>query len=157
MQPSTPPVRHWRVPPMVPVVKAAGAVGLLLLGLLLDDGDRVRLALAGLIAAGLLGWAAPDLLVPVRLAVDPDGIVVQRRFGGWIRLPWAAIETIDLDRRSRRGLATELVEIDAGDSLHLFGRYDVDAPLDEVVEELRAAWARHGNPPPGHDDPPPPA
>jgi hypothetical protein len=142
----------------VPVAKLAGAVGLVLLGLLLDDGDRTRLALAGLVAAGLGGWAVPDLVAPVRLAVTGEGLLVRRGYLGRTLLPWATVETIDLDRRSRRGVSSELLEIDAGDSLHLFGRYDLDAPLDEVAAALRAARPAGPTPrafPPGPGEEPP--
>ncbi|RGC68793.1 hypothetical protein C5N14_12410 [Micromonospora sp. MW-13] len=132
-------MRQWRVPTGVPVVKLVGAAALVGLGLVFVDGDRVRLVLAVATAVGLAGWAARDLLVPVRLAVDPAGITVVRGLAGRRRLPWDAVEAITVDRRPRLGLATEILEIDAGDSLHLFGRYDLDAPPAEVAETLRAA------------------
>ncbi|EEP72402.1 hypothetical protein MCAG_02729 [Micromonospora sp. ATCC 39149] len=131
--------RQWRVPPVLPAVKLVGAAALVGLGLLFADGDRVRLVLAGVVAAGLAGWALRDLLAPVRLAVDPTGITVVRGFAGRRRLDWAAVEAITVDRRPRLGLSTEVLEIDAGESLHLFGRYDLDAPPGEVADALRAA------------------
>ena len=81
----------------------------------------------------------PETLAPVRLAVDPDGLTVLRGFAGRHRLPWDAVEAIRLDRRSRRGITAETLEIDAGESLHLFGRRDLDAPLDEVAAALTEA------------------
>ncbi len=134
------------MPPVVPALKLVGAAALVGLGLLLADGDRVRLALAVLVAAGLAGWALRDLLAPVRLAVDPAGVTVAHGFAGRRRLDWAAVEAITVDRRSRLGLASELLEIDAGESLHLFGRYDLGAPPDEVADALRAARPRGWEP-----------
>ncbi|MEH0822221.1 MULTISPECIES: PH domain-containing protein [Micromonospora] len=139
MDPQSPPVRQWRVPREVPVIKALGALALVALGLVFAAGDPVRPALAGLAAAGLLGWALRDVVAPVRLAVDPDGLTVLRGFAGRRRLPWDAVEAIRLDRRSRRGITAETLEIDAGESLHLFGRRDLDAPLDEVAAALTEA------------------
>ncbi|NBE82190.1 PH domain-containing protein [Micromonospora rubida] len=136
--------REWRVPALVPVVKLIGAAALVGLGLLFAEGDRVRLVLAAAGAVALAGWAARDLLVPVRLAVDPTGITVVRGLAGRHRLPWDAVEAITVDRRPRLGLSAEILEIDAGDSLHLYGRYDLDAPPGEVAEALRAA---HGETP----------
>ncbi|MFI1197007.1 PH domain-containing protein [Micromonospora sp. NPDC020750] len=136
--------RQWRVPASVPVVKLFGAAALVGLGLLFAEGDRVRLVLAAAAAVGLAGWAARDLLVPVRLAVGPAGITVVRGFAGRRRLAWDTVEAITVDRRPRLGLSTEILEIDVGDSLHLFGRYDLDAPPGEVAEALRAA---HGETP----------
>ncbi|SBT49418.1 PH domain-containing protein [Micromonospora auratinigra] len=139
MLPQSPPARQWRVPTVLPVVKLAGALVLAAAGLLFADGDRVQLVLAGLAAAALAGWALRDLVAPVRLAVDPEGITVRRGFAGRQRLPWPVVEAIRVDRRTRRGLTAETLEVDAGDSLHLFGRYDLGAPPEEVAEALLAA------------------
>ncbi|MEU5910692.1 PH domain-containing protein [Micromonospora sp. NPDC047527] len=133
------PARQWRVPAKLPAAKIAGAVALVVLGLLFADGDPVRLVLACLAAAGVAGWAARDLIAPVRLAVDPAGLTVIHGFAGRRLLPWSAIEAITVDRRPRLGLTTEILEIDAGSSLHLFGRYDLDTTPEEVADVLRAA------------------
>lgn len=127
------------MPTALPALKLTGAVALLALALLLDGSDRIRLALAVLAAAALAGWAARDLLVPVRLAVDPAGITVVQGFAGRRRLPWSSIEKVTVDRRARRGLTSELLEIDAGESLHLFGRHDLGADPAEVAEALHGA------------------
>ncbi|MFJ6199856.1 PH domain-containing protein [Micromonospora sp. NPDC092111] len=139
MHPPSSPARHWRVPPALPVVKLAGAVVLVVLGLLLATGDVVQLALAVAAAGGLAGWAVRDLLAPVRLTVAPDGITVVRGYAGRRHLPWDAVEAITVDRRTRFGLAAETLEIDAGETLHLLGRADLGAPPAEVAEELRSA------------------
>ncbi|PWR09989.1 hypothetical protein DKT68_10380 [Micromonospora acroterricola] len=133
------PVGQWRVPAGVPLAKLAGAVALVAVGLLLAEGDPVQLTLVGLAVAGLVGWALRDLLAPVRLAVDPAGVVVVQGFAGRRLLPWATVERITVDRRPRLGLTTDLLEIDTGESLHLFGRYDLGAAPDEVAEALQAA------------------
>ncbi|MGC5018969.1 PH domain-containing protein [Micromonospora sp. DT47] len=139
MHPPSSPAHQWRVPAALPAAKLAGAAVLVLLGLLLSDGDRVRLVLAVTAGVALVGWALRDLLAPVRLAVDPEGVTVIHGFAGRRRLPWPAVEAITVDRRTRLGLSAETLEIDAGESLHLFGRYDLDAPPAEVAEALRAA------------------
>ncbi|WKU03332.1 PH domain-containing protein [Micromonospora sp. HUAS LYJ1] len=139
MHPPTSPARQWRVPPVVPAVKLAGAVGLVALGLLLADGDPVRLTLAVAAAAGLATWAVRDLLAPVRLAVDAVGITVVRGYAGRRHLPWEAVEAVTVDRRTRFGLTGETLEIDAGETLHLLGRSDLGAPPAEVAEAVRAA------------------
>ncbi|PWU53780.1 hypothetical protein DLJ46_00640 [Micromonospora globispora] len=144
MQPESSPVHQWRVPVILPVAKLVGAVVLVGLGLLFAGNDRVQPVLAGLAAAALTGWGLRDLVAPVRLAVDPDGITVIHGFAGRRRLPWPVVEAITVDRRTRRGLTSETLEIDAGESLHLFGRYDLDAPPAEVAEVLRAARSAAG-------------
>ncbi|MFI5490450.1 PH domain-containing protein [Micromonospora echinaurantiaca] len=130
---------QWRVPAALPVLKATGALALVALGLLLAEGDPVQLVLAGSAAAGLLGWALRDVVAPVRLAVDPEGVTVIEGWARRRRLPWAVVETITVERRGRLGLATEVLEIDAGESLHLFGRSDLGAEPAEVAEALHAA------------------
>ncbi|MCX4387765.1 PH domain-containing protein [Micromonospora peucetia] len=139
MRPHPAPARQWRVPPALPALKLTGSVALLALALLLDGGDLVRLALAVLMAAALAGWATRDLVAPVRLAVDPDGITVIQGFAGHRRLPWSAVEKVTVDRHTRRGLTGEMLEIDAGESLHLFGRHDLGADPAEVAEALHEA------------------
>ncbi|MGC4814087.1 PH domain-containing protein [Micromonospora sp. DT228] len=133
------PVRQWRVSASLPAAKLAGAVLLVALGLLFADDDPVRLVLAVLAAAALVAWAVRDLIAPVRLAVDPAGLTVIRGFAGRQLLPWPAIEAITVDRRPRLGLTSEVLEIDAGESLHLFGRYDLGTDPEEVAVALRAA------------------
>ncbi|WP_407664726.1 PH domain-containing protein [Micromonospora tarensis] len=134
-----PPTRQWRVPAGLPAAKLAGAVLLVALGLLLADGDPVRLVVAALAAAALAGWAVRDLVAPVRLTVATAGLTVIHGFAGRRLLPWSAVEAITVDRRPRLGLTSETLEIDAGDSLHLFGRYDLGSTPEEVAAALRAA------------------
>ncbi|MDG4835760.1 PH domain-containing protein [Micromonospora sp. WMMD967] len=131
--------RQWRVPSTLPAAKLAGAVLLIALGLLFADGDAVRLVLAILAAAVLVVWAARDLIAPVRLAVDSSGLTVIHGFAGHRLLPWPTIEAITVDRRPRLGLTSETLEIDAGNSLHLFGRYDLGATPEEAATALEAA------------------
>lgn len=132
----------WRVPVKVPVLKVVGAIAFLAGGLVLADGDPVRLALAVISAIALAAWAARDVVAPVRLAADAYGVTVIAGFAGRRRLAWRKIEKITLDQRSRRGLRSEILEIDTGESLHLFSRYDLDAPPEEVVATLLAARQR---------------
>ncbi|MGI5212742.1 PH domain-containing protein [Plantactinospora sp. CA-290183] len=122
----------------MPALKLVGAVLFVALGAFFADGDPVRLGIGVLAAVGLLGWAARDLLAPVRLCADADGITVVSGYAGRRRIPWTEIERITVDTRPRLGLRTETLEIDTGSSLHLLGRYDLDAPPAEVAEALHA-------------------
>ncbi|MEH1016812.1 PH domain-containing protein [Micromonospora sp. CPCC 206060] len=149
-EPTTDPSTTWRVPIGLPVLKLAGGVLLVAAGLLLAAGDPVRPGLAVLVAAGLAGWAVRDLVAPVRLAVDPHGVTVIRGFAGRRRLDWAVVERISVDTRPRRGLRTETLEIDAGDALYLFGRYDLGAEPATVADILWAVRERYA--PAGWDD-----
>jgi hypothetical protein len=126
---------RWRVSGGALRLKVVGALGFAVLTVL-GAGDPIRLAVAGLAAVVLASYAVRDLVAPVRLAADPDGVTVIAGFAGTRRLAWSQIERVRLDERRRLGLRSELVEIDAGDSLHLFGPYDLGAPCAEVVEAL---------------------
>jgi hypothetical protein len=133
-QPAPETVRY-RVSPALPGLKAAGAVGIALLGLVFGA-DPVRLVLAGVMALGLLVWAARDLLAPVRLAADREGVTVVVGYAGRRRLPWAVVERVRVDTRPRFGISTATLEIDAGETLHLFSAYDLGAPPHEAAAEL---------------------
>jgi hypothetical protein len=122
----------WRVPRKV--LAAVAALGAL--GVLFADGDVVRLVLAAAGAAALALWAARDLIAPVRLAADPAGVTLVAGFAGRRHLAWSQIERVQVDTRPRLGIRTETLEIDAGDSLHLFSEYDLGAPPAEVAAAL---------------------
>jgi hypothetical protein len=134
---------RWRVPLALPVAKLGTALALAGLAALLADGDRTQLAVAALAVAGLVGWGLRDLLAPVRLAAGPAGLTVVTGYARHRHLPWSQVERITVDRRTHLGLRTELLEVDAGDSVHLFSRHDLGAPPEEVATAL---LARHPGP-----------
>jgi hypothetical protein len=125
----------WRVSRGMSVLKAGGALVFTMLAVF-SVGEPVRLAVAGVAALVLAGYALRDLVAPVRLTADVDGVTVISGFAGRSHLPWSQIERVRVDERRRLGTRSELLEIDAGDSLHLFSRYDLDRPCEEVVEAL---------------------
>jgi hypothetical protein len=133
----------WRVSRGATVLKVAGTAIFVLLALF-GLGDPVRPVVAGLAALVLAGYTLRDLLAPVRLAADFDGVTVIAGFAGRRRLDWSQIERVRVDERRRLGTRSELLEIDAGDSLHLFSTYDLDAPCAEVAEQLTRLRSRAG-------------
>ncbi len=116
-------------------LKAGGVLVFAMLALF-SLGDRVRLVVAGLAALVLAGYALRDLLAPVRLSADRDGVTVVAGFAGSRRLAWSEIERVRVDERRRLGVRSQLLEIDTGDTLHLFSQYDLDAPVTDVAETL---------------------
>jgi hypothetical protein len=133
---------RWRVNLRFTVLKIAVAVIFLATAVLLFRSDPVGLAI-GLAAALALGaFALRDLLVPVRVAADPTGVTVASGFAGHRHLPWARIERIRVDERHRLGVRSQLLEIDTGDSLHLFSSYELSAAPAEVAELLEALRSR---------------
>jgi hypothetical protein len=126
----------WRVAPAPTLAKFAGAV-LLALVAALSGAERERLLLAGVAALALGVYGLRDVLAPVRLSADVEGVTVVSGFASRHRVPWGEIERIGLGEHRSLGLRTELLEIDTGESLHLFSRYDLGAPCEEVEEALR--------------------
>jgi Bacterial PH domain len=121
------------------LAKFAGAV-LLALVAVSSGSERERLLLAGVGALALGVWALRDVLAPVRLSADADGVTVVTGFARRRRIPWYEVERVGLGEHRSLGLRSELLEVDAGESLHLFSRYDLGAPCDEVeaaIADLR--------------------
>ncbi|MGH3656270.1 MAG: PH domain-containing protein [Micromonosporaceae bacterium] len=127
---------HWRVPLGIVVLKAAGACVFLLAGLLFArDSASVAVAVAAAALAGL--YALRDLLAPVRLAADGDGVTVVTGFATLRRIRWREVERIRIDERSRLGMRSALLEIDTGSSLYLFGASELGTPVEDVADALR--------------------
>lgn len=131
---------HWQIPRRVPVGKlvVAGIVGVVggFAG-----AELWQFAVVAAMVAGLAGWAARDLAAPVRLLADPAGLTVVTGFARRRRLGWSQVERVRVDVRRR----SRLLEVDTGEQLYLFSRYDLDADLAEVagqLERLRATTAR---------------
>jgi hypothetical protein len=54
------------------------------------------------------------------------------------QLAWSQVDRVRVDVRRR----SRMLEVDVGDTLYLFSRYDLDADLDDVasrLEQLRVA------------------
>jgi hypothetical protein len=120
------------VPRRVTVLKAVGVVICVALALL---GDRRQLLLAGVAAIGFALLVFRDLYAPVRLAAGDDGLIVGG-LSGKERISWNDVDRIRVDNRRRYGLTTELLEIDAGDQIHLFSRFDLGESVYDVAEAL---------------------
>lgn len=126
-------VEHrWRVPRRVPTGKLAIAAVVAAVGALAATGPA-QYGAAALVVAGLAGWAVRDLVAPVRLAADGQGVTVVTGFARRTRLAWSQVDRVRVDVRRR----SRLLEVDAGEQLYLFSRYDLDADLDEVAGTLQ--------------------
>jgi hypothetical protein len=134
----TPDRVEWRVRPAATVLKGVGAVAFVGAGLWAGRTDRVGLAIGLAGAVVLAALALRDLVLSVSLAADREGVTV-RGLLGHRRVPWSEVERIRVDRRSRRGIRSELVEIDCDTELHLFGRTQLGgADCADVVRQLTA-------------------
>ncbi|BCJ38811.1 hypothetical protein Athai_63140 [Actinocatenispora thailandica] len=127
---------EWRVRPAGTVLKGVGAVLFAGAGLWAGQTDRVGLAIGIAGAVVLAALALRDLVLPVSLAADPGGVTVRGALGRR-RIAWSDVERIRVDHRSRRGIRSELVEIDCDTELHLFSRTQLGgADCAEVVRQL---------------------
>jgi hypothetical protein len=127
---------QWRIKPVLPVTKGMGAVAVVVLAVAFAGRDPVRWALAFVVGAVLAIWALRDLIAPVRLAADAGGITVITGFARRRHLPWAQIERVRVDVSSRRGLRSELLELDAGESIFLFSAHELGVLPEEVATAL---------------------
>jgi hypothetical protein len=127
---------QWRIKPVLPVTKGMGAVAVVVLAVAFAGRDPVRWALSLVVAVVLTVWAARDLIAPVRLAADAAGVTVITGFARRRHLPWAQIERVRVDVSSRRGLRSELLELDAGESIFLFSAHELGALPEEVAAAL---------------------
>jgi hypothetical protein len=127
---------QWRLRPVLPVTKLMGAVAVVVLAVAFAERDPIRVAIA-VVAAVVLGiWALRDLVAPVRLAADAEGVTVVTGFARRRRLPWSQIERVRVHTSTRRGLRSELLELDAGDSIYLFSAHELGALPDDVAAAL---------------------
>ncbi|MGH3715611.1 MAG: PH domain-containing protein [Micromonosporaceae bacterium] len=126
----------WRVPGGTVLIKVLGTVGFGLVALWLAA-DVAGLALAVVATLAIAAYAARDLLAPVRLAADGDGLTVVTGFARRRHIPWRDVERIRIDERQRFGTRSALLEIDTGETLHFFGTSELGEPVDDVAEALR--------------------
>lgn len=125
---------QWRVPGSHVVSKVIAAALFAALAVV-RGGDL--LLLAGVAALGFAVLAVRDLAAPVRLAADAERVTVVTGFASRLAIPWTEVERLQVDLRRRVFLRTEFLEIDTAEGLHLFSRYDLGAPPEEVLAELR--------------------
>jgi PH (Pleckstrin Homology) domain-containing protein len=139
-EPAEPSAVSFRVDRRLTALRAGGAVLFVLAGLVVAD--RLAWVFAFGAAGVLVVYTLRDLLAPVRLAADTEGVTVVTGFAGRHRLAWSEIERVRVDEARRFGTRSELVEIDADERLYLFSTYDLGARCHDVVQALTRLSAR---------------
>jgi hypothetical protein len=129
---------QWRVPVRFTALKAALTVVFAVAGLYFAGADRIGLVVAVVGTVALVAFTLRDVLAPVRLAADTGGLRVVSGYCGHREVPWSAVERVRVDVRHRLGLRSELLEIDTGETLHLFGASELGADCADVAERLAA-------------------
>ncbi len=127
----------WRADRRLTTFKIIGLVIFVAAAFLLAT-DPIGTGLLLIAALVCAVYAVRDLFAPVRLAADAEGVRVIHGYLGHTRLSWSDIEKISVDRRSRLGMRSEFLEIDAGEQLYLLSSYDLSAePADVAAALLR--------------------
>ncbi|GGK94090.1 PH domain-containing protein [Mangrovihabitans endophyticus] len=134
--PSDSSAQPWQIKPVIPVTKGLGAVAVLVLVFAFGRHDIVQWCIAGVASAGLAIWALRDLVAPIRLAADAEGLTLVTGYAGRRHVGWAEVERLRLDRRERFGMTTSLLEVDTGDNIYLFGMHDLGAEPADVLDTL---------------------
>jgi hypothetical protein len=108
--------------------------GLVVLGLavLADPAGRLLLGVAAL---GLLAVGAADVVLRPRLAADRTGVQV-RTLASSHRLPWSAIQRVDVDEHTRYGLTSRTLELEAGELFVVLGKRALGADPRDVADVL---------------------
>jgi hypothetical protein len=110
-------------------VAAVAAVIAVVLCVGADSLGRVLFAVAAVVLAG---YAVGDLVWWPRLCADAAGVRVRTPFTR-ADLRWEAIESIHADVRTRYGLRSASLEVDAGDVLVVFSRRSLGADPETVA------------------------
>jgi hypothetical protein len=130
------PPLSYQVPKRVIELKFALAATVAVGGLITRDAVPIVIAL--LVATVLALYAVRDVVARERLRVEADGLVVVHGFAGRARLRWNEVERVRVDERLRLGARTQLLEVDAGDWIGQYSRYELGAEPQEVVAAIEA-------------------
>jgi hypothetical protein len=107
----------------------AAAAALVLCVTSSDAPGRVLFAVAALV---LVGYCVGDLVWWPRLSADVTGLRIRTPFTR-ADLGWAQIEKVGADVRTRYGLRSVTLEVDAGEVLVVFGRRSLGADPETVA------------------------
>lgn len=130
----------YRVPIVVFAAKCGLAAVLVVVTLVFGVREQVTIGLAAALA--VIIFAARDVVARERLRADADGLVAVSGYAGRRHLDWSDVQRMVVDSRLRLGARTETLEVDAGDQIFLFGRFDLGVPPDEALatlEQIRPA------------------
>lgn len=113
---------------------AAAAVLVAMLWFTTDTAGRLLFAVAALV---LLGYVVSDLLWWPRLVADASGVRVRTPFTR-ADLAWEDIAEVRADVRTRYGLRSTTLEVDAGNVLVVFSRRGLGTDPETAAGLVRA-------------------
>jgi hypothetical protein len=126
----------FSVPRGLMLVKFAVAA-VLALGALVVDNESQNVVLL-VAAAGVAAYAGRDLFARERLRADADEVVAVRGYSSRRVLAWSEIERIRVYETSRLGTRSQMLEVDTGDEIFLFSRFDLGVDPEEALGALEA-------------------
>jgi hypothetical protein len=128
---------RFRVPMVVLIAKFAAAAVIAVIAALLTQGAP-QLVLAVLVAVLLAAYGLRDVVARERLRADPTGLVVVNGFARRHRLAWPDVQRLRVETHKRFGARSEILEVDTGDDLHLYSRYDLGVEPEHALAALEA-------------------
>jgi hypothetical protein len=136
-EPTAPPGRvSFSVPRSVMLIKFAVAALLALAALFVDNESQNVVLLVA--SAGMAAYAGRDLFARERLRADADEVVAVRGYSSRRVLAWSEIERIRVYATNRLGARSEMLEVDTGDEIFLFSRFDLGVEPEEALGALEA-------------------
>ncbi len=123
---------QWSPRPVETAVAVFAGLVVLLLAVFADPAGRLLLGAAAL---GLLAIGSADVVLRPRLAADRTGIQV-RTLASRHRLPWSAIQRVEVDEHTRYGLTSRTLELEAGELLVVLGKRTLGADPRDVADVL---------------------
>jgi hypothetical protein len=129
---------QWAPRPAETGLAALGAVVAAVLAVTSDPAGRLLFGVAAVCLAALV---LADVLLRPRLRADADAVEV-RTVALRRRLPWSTVQRVKVDERSRYGLVSRTLELEAGDTLVVLGRRSLGADPRDVAEALRELRAQ---------------
>lgn len=116
---------------------AAGGGGLIAAAGLVLAGDPPSRLVAAVALVVLLSYVLSDLVFSPRLVATPAGLKINAPLTR-TEVPWHAVESVHADSRSRLGLRSTTLEIDAGATLAVFSRRALGADPEQAAGLIRA-------------------
>ncbi|HEX6873913.1 MAG TPA: PH domain-containing protein [Micromonosporaceae bacterium] len=126
----------FRVP--LPVIVAKGVLVVALATLSLFASGPTETAVGLFATAGTTVYALRDIIGRDRLRVTRDGVTVVRGYARRQEVAWSQIERFAVDQRLRAFARSEYLEIDAGNDIFMFSRYDLGVHPDVAAGALAA-------------------
>jgi hypothetical protein len=119
----------------------AGLGALIALVLCVSTSDAPGRLLFAVAAVVLLGYVAGDLIWSPRLAADQTGLRIRTPFTR-VDLGWDDVEAVRADVRSRYGLRSTTLEVDAGEVFVVFSRRSLGVDPEAAARLLAAMRPR---------------